>query len=207
MPTTAVTVSPPIQIVPSPSRSTCTRRARCNAVPCAGDVGRRRATGADQPLRQDGVEAAGDRVFADVERSRRTRAPRSRLRRPRRCGPTTPTSRSSTSPGASASTVVGDSSSSATSPVRCRPTGVANSARVDAERRDHAISSRRRPARNVAAAAPRRPAARPVGRMRIRPAAHSWTTRRRAAGGRRPASQTWQVPSVGWPANGSSPPA
>ena len=47
----------------SPTRATCTRPARPSAVPWAGDVALGREAGADQPLRQAGVEAAGDRVL------------------------------------------------------------------------------------------------------------------------------------------------
>ena len=46
----------------------------------------------------------------------------------------------------------------------------------------------------------------PSRRMRTRPTPHCCTTSPRARGRPPAASQAWQLPSVGWPANGSSPP-
>ncbi len=51
-----------------------------------------------------------------------------------------------------------------------------------------------------------RPEAPSSGRSGTTPTAHSWRTTPASRGWPPWANQAWQVPSVGWPANGNSPP-
>ena len=191
------------------SRSTCTRPARPSACP-GRDVARGREAGADQPLRQAGVEAAGDRVL----RRRRAAGTKARTsncalaRRPGHgaddadlAGRPSPRGRAR-----SASTVVGElEQQPRPSPGRCRPM-----------RRAHRRAARCRRQRAICASTPRstgplrrsggaaKASRAPSRRMRTRPTPHCCTISLARAAGRRAASQAWQLPSVGWPANGSS---
>ena len=90
VPSMQVTDSPPTQTWPPASRSMCTRPARSRQAALRRQVARGCQAVGDQPLRQAGVQAAGDRVFVDAERRGKGahlevgRRPRRALRGPQR---------------------------------------------------------------------------------------------------------------------------
>ena len=210
-PRTQLTLSPPTQIVRArrgrcgrgrrgpagcPARRRSARaRGRCRSAIAPTPALRLPVTGSSlMPMAAD--EAA------HLEARSRRRPDTRRRRRP--C-------RSASAPrasGSSASTVAAESSSKAPARAVVQPRARRRTRSGPSRaRRRRAVELRRRrprPARSggaaKASAAARRGECAP-GRRRIpaRPA-------RPLAACRRAASQAWQVPSVGWPANGSSPP-
>ena len=191
----------------SPSRSTCTRprrRARC--------PGTRRTTSAarvaGQPLADPGVEAAGDRVLGDpVPGAERTHldgelAAVGGRRRRRRCRAV-----AAAQSGSSASTASASSSSTPTQPgplsIHAESTTSIGSIR-SARRSARGRPRRPRPERIRGGAA--NASRSPTRRAGSGPARPRTPARARPRRGTPPASsQACALPSVGWPANGSSP--
>ena len=172
------------------------------------DVGRGQPSRADQPAGDRGVEAAGHRVLDDRARpAARSRAPRAPRGSPPGSSPQDPEveehgarpdgehrRRALEQHRHPAGAVVGPCAS--TMSPRCWPMEAAMRSRSSSSTGPERSSGRRREGEAVGPEAPDRDE---PGR------AQAWTMVVSSRGRPPAASQAWHVPSVGWPANGSSP--
>ena len=194
----------------SPSARRSTRPARPQRRALGRDIARGREAAADQPLRQAGVQAAGDRVF--VARLSPDEGAHLELRvvPVAACGADDAELRgrpAAASPAAAPAPASADASITA-HPARTvvAPTGARRRrARAMPQRRGDARQQVVAPAARCARSGGAANASRvPSRRTRTRPTPHCCTTSPAARGRPPAASQAWQLPSVGWPANGSS---
>ena len=185
-----------------------TRPARPSAVPWLATYGALGPPGPEQPAGERRVEAAGHRVLDGravlrEERPNLERAPRT----PGGIRPDDARGRTSTKPGRSASTSAADDSRTATQPgplsAHWASTIAARGIRSDlGDVRDVRLVDR--PVADERRRGEREPCRRCAGRG-SRPAAHSCTISPDRGRRRRPRARRGTCPSVGWPANGSSP--
>src|SRR5690606_19194799 len=209
-PSTVVTVSPPTHTAPSGSFATCTRPARPSAVPCAAtydDGSTSPASHCPRPALRLPVTGSSP-TPSDGTNARTSTAGPPAPRASAGCSPTTPTLRSpiATRSGCRVSTAAASASWTATQPgplsIHAARTTSAGPTRSERAMRARSASSTGPDRTSGGAWKARRS---PSRRRVTRPTPHSWTTPS-PAGAPPASSQACAVPSVGWPANGSSPP-